>query len=126
MATELGTLLFAFIKAQVLQAQRAKSGSTAATKVHRRVSSAEAAAAVVNASFSGGGGSTAPADGSGGSDDAAATGASPQAWAKLNSLTYTRDQTSEKMAFPAGMVGLLKAISEVLNYCVGTGDLAVR
>lgn len=122
MATDLGTTLFAFIKAQVLQARRAKDGSNAANKVHRRVSSAEAAAALVNANFSGGEGSSAPTDGNGGDT---ATGASPQAWAKLSSLTYTRDKTSEKMTFPAGMVALLKAISGVLNYCVGTGDLAV-
>lgn len=50
----------------------------------------------------------------------------PKAWSKLNSLTYTRDGTGEKLSFPAGLTGLLKAISNVLNYCVGTGDLAVR
>lgn len=112
-------------------ARRARDGSAdAATKVHRRASNAEAAAAVVDANLSGGDGVVA---GKGGGDGDAvrdrrssATGASPQAWAKLSYLTYTRDKTSEKMPFPAGMVGLLKALSDVLNHCVGTGDLAVR
>ncbi|CAM9277865.1 unnamed protein product, partial [Scytosiphon promiscuus] len=142
-ATDLGTTLFAFIKAQVLQARRAREGSTAASaKVHRRVSSAAAATAVVAANIAGGDGMTPSAaggkqgghedtdgDGEGHEErvvDAGVTGASPQAWAKLGYLTYTRDQTSEKMPFPAGMVLLLKAISEVLNHCVGTGDLAIR
>ena len=126
MATDLGTTLFAFIKAQVLMARRARDGSTdAATKVHRRASNAEAAAAVVDANLSGGDGGGA----SGGDGDptgrSSATGASPQAWAKLGYLTYTRDKNSEKMPFPAGMVVLLKAVTDVLNHCVGTGDLAV-
>lgn len=130
MATDLGTTLFAFVKAQVLMARRARDGSAdAATKVHRRTSNAEAAAAVVDANLSGASGAAAGTGGGG--DDAAragpspATGASPQAWVKLSYLTYTRDRTSEKMPFPAGMVGLLKALSDVLNHCVGTGDLAV-
>eukprot|EP00752_Nemacystus_decipiens_P004375 g3998.t2 len=129
MATDLGTTLFAFIKAQVLMARRARDGSTdAATKVHRRASNAEVAAAVVDANFSGGDGG-----GAGGDDGevngpgwSSVTGASPQAWAKLGYLTYTRDKNSEKMPFPAGMVGLLKALTDVLDHCVGTGDLAIR
>lgn len=133
MATDLGTTLFAFIKAQVLMARKARDGSAAAaTKVHRRASNAEAAAAVVDANLSGGDGAAAGTGGGGGDGDevgvggrSSAAGASPQAWAKLSYLTYTRDRTSEKMPFPAGMVGLLKAVSDVLNHCVGTGDLAV-
>lgn len=141
MATELGTTLFAFIKAQVLQARRAREGSAAANKVHRRTSSAEAATAVVAASLAGddesklsaSGETREPHEDKGGAakgqgkrgSDSGVTGASPQAWAKLGYLTYTRDRTSEKMPFPAGMVVLLKAISDVLSHCVGTGDLAV-
>lgn len=110
-------------------ARRARDGSAdAATKVRRRASDAEAAAAVVDANLSGGDGAGAGA-GAGGDDAArarrsSATGASPQAWAKLSYLTYTRDKTSEKMPFPAGMVELLKALTDVLNHCVGAGDLA--
>lgn len=128
MATDLGTTLFAFIKAQVLQARRSREGtSEAATKVHRRTSNADAATAVVDANLGrGGGGETTGEDGDGGGEDSSATGASPQSWAKLSYLTYTRDRTSETMPFPAGMVALLKALSDVLNHCVGTGDLAVR
>lgn len=130
MATDLGTTLFAFIKAQVLQARRAREGANGATKVHRRTSSAEVATAVVDANLSGENSAEASGGGGGGGDAvgggrSSATGASPQAWAKLSYLTYTRDRTSEKMPFPAGMVGLLKAVSDVLNHCVGTGDLAV-
>lgn len=54
----------------------------------------------------------------------AGTGAPPEAWAKLSSLTYTCDGTGEKLPFPTGLIGLLKAISDVLNHCVATGDLA--
>lgn len=111
-------------------ARRARDGSTdAATKAHRRASNAEMAAAVVDANLSGGeggggaGGGDGDAIGPGGGSSA--TGASPQAWAKLGYLTYTRDKNSEKMPFPTGMVGLLKAVTDVLNHCVGTGDLAV-
>ncbi|CAM9362217.1 unnamed protein product, partial [Hapterophycus canaliculatus] len=141
-ATDLGTTLFAFIKAQVLQARRARDGSAAAAaKVHRRASSAAAATAVVAANIAGAEGTSVSAAGdfdgaedrNGGGEglgnkvvDKTVTGASPQAWAKLGYLMYTRDRTSEKMPFPAGMVILLKALSEVLNHCVGTGDLAIR
>ncbi|CAN0225131.1 unnamed protein product [Ectocarpus sp. 6 AP-2014] len=131
-ATDLGTTLFAFVKAQVLQARRAEEGGIA--KHHRRTSSAEAATALVTANLAGGGGVTKGATAeegggdSGGSEgvESSTSGASPQAWVKLNCLTYTRHGTSEKMPFPAGMVVLLKALSNVLNHCVGTGDLAIR
>ncbi|CAM9261338.1 unnamed protein product [Ectocarpus fasciculatus] len=131
-ATDLGTTLFAFVKAQVLQARRAEDGSD--TKPHRRTSSAEAATALVTANLAGGGGITegATAEGDGGDSggsggvESSTSGASPQAWAKLNYLTYTRHGTSENMPFPAGMVVLLKTLSNVLNHCVGTGDLAIR
>ncbi|CBN77302.1 hypothetical protein Esi_0044_0093 [Ectocarpus siliculosus] len=130
-ATDLGTTLFAFVKAQVLQARRAEDGGN--TKHHRRTSSAEAATALVTANLAGGGGITegATAEEGGGENggsegvESSTSGASPQAWVKLNCLTYTRHGTSEKMPFPAGMVVLLKALSNVLNHCVGTGDLAV-
>lgn len=132
-ATDLGTSLFAFIKAQVLQARRSREGSAeAAAKVHRRASNADAATAVVNANLGpggcggGGGGAATGADGDGDDGGSSATGASAQSWAKLSCLTYTRYLTSEKMSFPAGMVVLMKALSGVLNHCVGTGDLAVR
>lgn len=59
-------------------------------------------------------------------DGSAGTSAPPEAWAKLSNLTYTRDGTGEKLPFPAGLVVLLQAIANVLNHCVGTGDLAVR
>lgn len=61
-----------------------------------------------------------------GANGRAGTSAPPEAWAKLSSLTYTRYATGEKLPFPAGLAGLLKAISDVLNHCVATGDLAVR
>lgn len=131
MATDFGTALFAFIKAQVLQARRARDGRTAPPP-HRRTSSPDAATAVVTKVAGAGHSDGAAADVSGGSadeDDAAGrsgTSAPPQAWAKLSSLTYTRDGTGEKTPFPAGLVRLLKALSDVLNNCVGTGDLAVR
>lgn len=123
MATDLGTTLFAFIKAQILQTRRARDGTFSSSGKHRRGSSAEAAAAMIAANVA--------ADGNtigGGKEERgkAGTNASPQAWAKLNSLTYTRDQSGEKLPFPVGLVGLLKAISSVLDHCVGTGDLAVR
>ncbi|CAM9120809.1 unnamed protein product [Ectocarpus sp. 4 AP-2014] len=131
-ATDLGTTLFAFVKAQVLQARRAEDGGS--TKHHRRTSSAEAATALVTANLAGGGGITEGSSaeegggdsGGSGGVESSTSGASPQAWAKLNYLTYTRHGTSEKMPFPAGMVVLLKALSNVLNHCVGTGDLAIR
>lgn len=129
-ATDLGTALFAFIKAQVLQARRARDGRLAPPP-HRRTSSPDAATAVV-AKVADTGNSTAADDVGGGSadeDDGAGrsnTSAPPQAWAKLSSLTYTREGTGEKTPFPAGLVRLLKALSDVLNHCVGTGDLAVR
>ncbi|CAM9699349.1 unnamed protein product [Ectocarpus sp. 12 AP-2014] len=131
-ATDLGTTLFAFVKAQVLQARRVEDGGK--SMHHRRTSSAEAATALVTANLAGGGGITegttaeeagGDSGGSGGVESST-SGASPQAWAKLNYLTYTRHGTSEKMPFPAGMVVLLKALSNVLNHCVGTGDLAIR
>lgn len=58
-------------------------------------------------------------------DGSAGTSAPPEAWAKLASLIYTRDATGEQVQFPTGLAGLLKAISDVLNHCVATGDLAV-
>lgn len=130
-ATDLGTTLFAFVKAQVLQARRAEDGRD--TKPHRRTSSAEAATALVTANLAGGSGVTEVAtaeenggeSGGSGGVESSTSGASPQAWAKLNYLTYTRHGTSENMPFPAGMAVLLKALSNVLNHCVGTGDLAV-
>lgn len=128
MATDLGTTLFAFIKAQVLQTRRSREGSAeAAKKVHRRTSNADAATAVVNANLAAGGGGSATtgADEDGSDGGSSATGASAKSWAKLSLLTYTRDHASEKLSFPAGMVALLKAVSCVLNHCVGTGDLAV-
>ncbi|CAB1101510.1 unnamed protein product [Ectocarpus sp. CCAP 1310/34] len=117
---------------EVLQARRAEDGGN--TKHHRRTSSAEAATALVTANLAGGGGITEGATSEDGGGDgggsrgveSSTSGASPQAWAKLNYLTYTRHGTSEKMPFPAGMVVLLKALSNVLNHCVGTGDLAIR
>eukprot|EP00904_Undaria_pinnatifida_P000063 jgi/Undpi1/10057/HiC_scaffold_28.g12511.m1 len=148
MATDLGTTLFAFIKAQVLQTRRARDGRFSDITPHRRCSNPDDATAVITANLTGsnsaGGGGGGGGGGDGGttataSDTAAAaaadresdggragTSASPQAWAKLGYLTYTRDLTGEVLPFPAGMVVLLKAISYVLNHCVGTGDLAVR
>lgn len=129
MATDLGTTLFAFIKAQVLQARRARDGKFA-DNAHRRRSNPEDATAVITANLAGGGGgdgaTTAAAADSEGDGGRAGTSASPQAWAKLSYLSYTRQLTGETLPFPAGLVVLLKAISDVLNHCVGTGDLAVR
>lgn len=134
MATDLGTTLFAFIKAQVLQARRARDGRFADNVTHRRSSNPENATAVITANLAGSGGGSrattaaaaATATDSEGDGGRAGTTASPQAWAKLSYLSYTRELTGETMPFPAGLVVLLKAISDVLNHCVGTGDLAVR
>lgn len=133
MATDLGTTLFAFIKAQVLQARRARDGRFADNVTHRRSSNPENATAVITANLAGSGGGSgataaaaATAADSEGDGGRAGTSASPQAWAKLSYLSYTRELTGETMPFPAGLVVLLKAISDVLNHCVGTGDLAVR
>ena len=125
-ATDLGITLFAFIKAQALQARRARDGTFAANLSHRRSSDADAASAVIAANLSG----IEDSDGKGAIEDSndkdrAGTSASPQAWAKLSSLTYIRARTNEKLSFPAGLVVLLKSISGVLNHAIGTGELAV-
>lgn len=130
LATSLGTTLFAFIKAQVLQTRRARDGNWSDTSSHRHSSNADSASAVIAAQIAGGGSSSGSGGGgSGGENDdsgRAGTSATPQAWAKLSSLSYRRERTNEILPFPAGLVGLLKAITDVLDHCVGTGDLAVR
>ncbi|CAM9914598.1 unnamed protein product, partial [Choristocarpus tenellus] len=122
LTTDLGTSTFAFVKTHILQAKRAQERAN--LKQQR-----------FNAPFSEGVGGldhdagwNVKADGSreGGRDKHSRMIASPEAWERLNSLMYTREQTGESVPFPQGLGGLLSAVSAVLSHCVGTGDLAVR